>query len=105
MSNGRGWSVYDRLGSAAGLLVIAAIFSVVAWWLGTATAAAKADSDRLLGSRPTQGGLVYGTRRDGGARSSMAFLGAGTCLTGGIALVSVIGAVWVLVMPGPRPEE
>ncbi|MBX3389521.1 MAG: hypothetical protein KF691_08710 [Phycisphaeraceae bacterium] len=104
MAEVRGWSLHDRFSSAAGLLVIATFFAAAAWWLGTATLSAKADSDRLSRFRDLQSGMVYRTK-DGGAGSAMIFLGAGTLLTGGISGLSILGAVVVLLMRPPKEEE
>lgn len=109
MSTSGQWSFQNRLGSAIGLLILAAVFSVVAWWLGKALLAAKSDYDRVMAERASQTtGLIVRSRGRSGDRGlggAMVYLGAGTAITGGIAALSLIGAAFVLFMKSPPTDQ
>lgn len=104
MSSEQTWSFQNRLGSAAGLVVLAIIFAVVAFWLGKAASAAKSDREQFIADRSSNASSTRYTPRGPGDRGTglaMVYLGAGTAITGGIACLSLIGAGFVLLMRTP----
>lgn len=108
MSSGQHWSFQSRLGSAVGLLVIAVIFGIFAFWLGRAAIAAKSDREQLIAARSSQTSNTLYTRRGPGDRGTgiaMVYLGVGTAITGGIACLSLVGAGFVLLMRSPPKED
>lgn len=107
MSSEQTWSFQNRLGSAAGLIVLAIIFGVVAFWLGKAASAAKSDREQFIADRSSNASRTWYTPRgpgDRGTGMAMVYLGAGTAITGGIACLSLVGAGFVLLMRSPPKE-